>query len=52
MELFLDFCERQGIMFIRDVTVDQLNQWQNEWTLVALAGFSRRRISRVVAATI
>ena len=35
MELFLDFCERQGIMFIRDVTVDQLNQWQNEWTLVA-----------------
>ena len=22
-------------MFIRDVTVDQLNQWQNEWTLVA-----------------
>ncbi len=34
-KLLLDFCDRQGIFFAKDITLDHLNTWQSAWTLKA-----------------
>ena len=31
--LFLNFCNRMGIVFIKDITLSHLTTWRSEWTL-------------------
>jgi integrase/recombinase XerD len=33
--LLLDFCNREGILFIKDLTLAHLTSWQAQWTLKA-----------------
>ena len=35
MRSLAEFCDRQGILFIKDVTLAHLTMWQSEWTLKA-----------------
>jgi site-specific recombinase XerD len=31
--LLLEFCKRQGIQFVKDITVSHLGSWRSEWTV-------------------
>jgi integrase/recombinase XerD len=33
--LLLDFCERQGVLFIKDLTLAHLTTWQSDWSVKA-----------------
>lgn len=33
--LLLDFCNRQGVLFIKDLTLAHLTTWQSDWSVKA-----------------
>ncbi len=35
MRSLVEFCDRQGVLLIKDVTLAHLTMWQSQWTLKA-----------------